>query len=180
MSLQLHEVLKNGYSKHKKTNINGFKLDKDLSNGNNQVYFNKTNGKLIYNVNGTRNLRDWGTDFISAFGGLKSTNRYKDADKKLQQAKKKYNTNAIITGHSLGGGISSLISKKDDKVYTLNKYGLGNKIKENEEGLRTSGDVVSLLNLNSKHMKTIKSNHSINPIKAHDVDNIKNQNINII
>ena len=60
--MNLHDVLKNGYSKHKKTNLNGFKLDKNLSNGNNQVYFNKTNGKLVYNVNGTRNLKDWGTD----------------------------------------------------------------------------------------------------------------------
>ena len=178
--MNLHDVLKNGYSKHKKTNLNGFKLDKNLSNGNNQVYFNEPNGKLVYNVNGTRNLRDWGTDIIAGFGGIKSTNRYKQADKTLKEAKKKYKTeNSIISGHSLGGAIGSLISSKNDKVYTLNKYGLGNKMKSNEEGLRTSGDVVSLLNMNSKHMKTI-NNHSLDPLKSHDLNNIKNKNINII
>ena len=64
-------------------------------------------------------------------------------------------------------------------MYTLNKYGLGNKMKSNEEGLRTSGDVVSILNMNSKHMKTI-NNHSLDPLKSHDINNIKNKNINII
>ena len=52
-------------------------------------------------------------------------------------------------------------------------------MKSNEEGLRTSGDVVSLLNMNSKHMKTI-NNHSLDPLKSHDINNIKNKNINII
>jgi len=45
---------------------------------------------------------------------------------------------------------------------------------------RTKNDIVSILNAGSKHMKTIKSNNSINPISAHNIDTIKNKNINII
>lgn len=176
--ISLKDVLKNGYSTHKKQNLNGYELDRNLSNGNQQVYFNKNNGKLLYNVNGTRNLKDWGVDIVAGLGGLKSTNRYKQADKTLKKAKEKYGTDAIITSHSLGGAISSRIAKPSDKVISYNKYGLGEKIKNNELAYRTTNDIVSLLNKNSKNMKTIKS-HSINPVAAHDLNNEKLHNVKI-
>ena len=154
--MDLHDVLKNGYSQHKKTNLNGYELDKDLSNGNQQVYYNKEKNKLHYNVNGTRNLADWITDAIGLTGNLKNTNRYKQADITLKKAKDKYKiNNASISGRSLGGAITSLISKNNDKVYTLDKFGLANKIKSNEQAFRTSGDLVSILNSNCKNMKAI-------------------------
>ena len=175
--MDLHDVLKNGYSKHEKGNINGYELDKELSNGNQQVYFNKEKNKLHYKVNGTRNLGDWITDAIALTGNLKNTSRYKQADITLKKAKDKYKiNNASISAHSLGGAITSLISKKDDKVYTLDKYGLGNKIKSNEQAFRTSGDIVSILNSNSKNMKTI-NNGGLNFIANHNVDKIKNKKI---
>ena len=175
--MDLHDVLKNGYSKHKKGNINGYKLDKELSNGNQQVYFNEEKNKLHYNVNGTRNLADWGVDIIAGLGGIKTTNRYKQADKTLKKAKDKYKIdNVSVSGHSLGGAITSLISKNNDKIYTLDKFGLGNKIKNNEQAFRTSGDVVSLLNSNSKNIKTI-NNVGLNFIANHNVDKIKNKKI---
>ena len=48
MSLQLHEVLKNGYSKHKKTNINGFKLDNRYNKLSDKMKNLNTEIKLYY------------------------------------------------------------------------------------------------------------------------------------
>jgi len=179
--MNLHDVLKNSYSKHKKEQLGNYRLDRKLSNANQQVYFNQHNGKLHYNVNGTRNLRDWAVDALAPLGLLKSTNRYKQADETLKKAKEKYNVkNATISGHSLGGAISSRVAKPEDKVYSLNRYSLGDPIKANEMAYRTKNDVVSLLSMNAKNMKTIKTNNSINPISSHNVKTIKNENINII
>jgi hypothetical protein len=86
--------------------------------------------------------------------------------------------------YSLGGFIAGNISSKNDKVYTLDKAStIGQRVKKGEKALRTSGDVVSLLNYNSKHMNTLKNNNiktGIIPIdiyNAHNVNNIKNEKI---
>jgi hypothetical protein len=47
-----------------------------LSNHNQKVYYNPTERKLLYNVSGTHNISDIGTDIYLALGGLKNTNRY--------------------------------------------------------------------------------------------------------
>lgn len=86
--LGFQEVLKNSYAKKKAKNIKGYELDNELSNGNNQVYFNPTDKKLLYSVTGTHNLKDWGTDLYLATGHLKETNRYKEAKRTLESAKK--------------------------------------------------------------------------------------------
>ena len=102
MSVNLAKVIKVGYKSQKKQKKvmkkYGYKIDKDLSNDNEQVYYNPSDKKLLYNVAGTHKLSDWGTDAYLALGGLKSTNRYKEADNTLKKAKAKYNiNNATVT-----------------------------------------------------------------------------------
>ena len=100
-NLLLHDVLKNSYAKNKSKSMKGYNLDEKLSNHNQQVYYNPTNKKLLYSIAGTHNLRDVGTDFYLGIGKLKNTNRYKEADKTLKEAKRKYGvSSASITGHS--------------------------------------------------------------------------------
>ena len=183
MSILLHKVLKNSY--HPKPDaFKGYTFDNELSNHNQQVYYNpneKDNKKLLYSVTGTHNLKDWGTSLYGALGMIKKTNRYKEAKDTLTKAKQKYNTNnATISGHSLGGQISGYIGNKDDKVLTLDKAASPfQKMRSNENSYRSKGDIVSLLNANSKRTKTIGDKQYINPLKAHDVDNIKDSNIYI-
>ena len=165
----------------------GFKFDKSLSNGNQQVYYNPTNKQMLFNVAGTHNLSDWGTDMYLALGKLKDTNRYKEAKNTLAKAKQKYNpTNTAVTGHSLGGTISQYVANKNDKVFTLDKGAtIGQKIRKNENAFRTSGDAVSLLNSNSKRMTTLSNPNmrtSILPLdilNSHSSENIKKSGINI-
>ena len=190
--VSLHDALKSSYgdAKTRRSLANkGYQYDKKLSNHNEQVWYNPTNKKLLYNVAGTHNFKDWGTDLWLGLGGLRNTNRFKEADKNLKAAKEKYGTNATITGHSLGGSIGQAIKKDDDKLYSLDAgYTLGQKTRNktgNAHNYRTSGDVVSMFGAGATHMTTLKNPHSTTGflpadiLKSHDVGNIKNENIYI-
>jgi len=195
--LLLHDVLKNSYAKNKSKTMKGYNLDENLSNHNQQVYYNPTKKSLLlsgtgthnFNDDGTYNFNDIGTDFYLGIGKLKDTNRYKEADKTLKKAKEKYGVNkAIITGHSLFGTIAGYIGNPDvDSIYTLDKGAtIGQPVRKNEHAYRSKGDVVSLLNSNDPNITNL-----INPnqqtgrfikdsLKAHNVDNIKYNNIHLV
>jgi len=200
MSVNLSKVLKVGYKSTEKQgkvmNRYGYKIDKDLSNDNQQVYFNPNEKELLYNVTGTHNLTDVGTDIYLGLGKLKDTSRYKQADQTLKKAKAKYGvSSATVTGHSLGASVSQGIAKPEDQEYSLNAgYTIGQKTKGgNQHNYRTQGDVVSLLGAGSKNLKTIgkKENTSVlgsflkggivglgqNLLKSHKPETIKKQNI---
>ena len=99
---------------------NGFIYDDKLSNDNEQVYYNPTTNKLLFNVSGSHTIKDWlVTDVDLALGKLKNTDRYKEAKEILTKAKQKYNTDhATISGQSLGGSIASYIGNNTDDIYT--------------------------------------------------------------
>ncbi len=189
MSVNLYDALKSSYgnkqSQEKLRNA-GYNFDSMLSNHNQQVWYNPNTKKMLFNVAGTHNLKDWGTDLYLALGKLKDTNRYKEARNILNQAKQKYGSDikTDITGHSLGGAVSQYIAGKDDKVYTLDKGAtIGQKTRSNENAYRTSGDIVSALNANSTRMKTLNNYNKstgfipMDILKAHNVENIKNDGI---
>ena len=192
--LILHDVLKNSYSKNKAKSMKGYNLDENLSNHNQQVYYNPTNKKLLYSITGTHqtnlfDFNDFGTDFALGAGKLKNTKRYKEADRTLKQAKQKYGVNkAMIAGHSLGGAIAGYVGNPDvDSIYTLDKGAtIGQSVRKGEHAYRSKGDVVSLLNANDTNMKNL-----VNPnqqtgkfikdgLDAHNVGNIKYSNISIV
>jgi hypothetical protein len=183
--VNLYDVIKSGYDGKDRLKKDGYVKDKELSNGNKQVYYNKDKNDLIYNVTGTHNLKDWGTNLYLATGNIKKTDRYKEAHKGLRQAKEKYKIDKVkVTGDSLGGAISGYAASKNDMVNTLNKGAtIGQKVRSNENGFRVRGDVVSLLNANSKHMKTLKNQNMATPIGAlnaylaHIPSSIKKSNI---
>jgi len=178
-------VLKLGYATEKKQgkvmNKYGYKIDNDLSNDNQQVYYNPDKKKLLYNVTGTHKVQDYITDARLALGGLKNTQRYKEAEKTLQKAKDKYKENkVVITSHSLGASIGNYIKKPDDELYALNAgVTLGQTTKGgNAKNYRVEGDVISGLGANQKNMITLPSPYKeYDPYKVHSYDAIKNQMI---
>ena len=189
-----YEILKTGYSKNKKDKIGDYVLDKELSDHNNQIYYNKRNNQLLHNINGTNSLYDWADNLKLAFGkyspigGFKESTRYKTSHQKLRDAKKKYGVDsAIVTGHSQAGFTASNIASHDkDKVITLDKATtLFQKAHPtNETDYRTNGDIVSLFSSGAKHTVNLhnpnKNTGSLADIlNAHNVDQIKNKNIMI-
>ena len=187
--ISLHQALKNSYASRDKQKgafkNQGYVFDSDLSNDNEQVYYNPNQKKLLYTVAGTHNLSDVGTDLWLLGGHLKDTNRYKEASRVLEKAKKRYNPQQTsIASHSLGGSISQYIAGKNDKVFTLDKGAtFGQKTRSNEKAFRTSGDLVSVLNANSKNMTTLRNPNyktrilPIDILNSHNVDNIKKNKI---
>ena len=134
-------------------------------------------------VAGTHNLRDVGTGFMLDIGKLNNTSRYKEAKSTIDKAKNKYNPmKTVVAGHSLGNSIANYIGSKDDQVIGLNGgYTIGQKTRANTTNYRTGGDLVSLLGVGQKHVKTI--NNSIpflsSPWTSHNIDAIKSSKINI-
>ena len=93
---KLHTVLKRSYASRDEQKkgfhdgVDDYDFDDSLSNDNQQVYYDKKKKKLLVSVAGTHNLKDVGTDVYLAMGHLKDTNRYKEADRILKEAKQKY------------------------------------------------------------------------------------------
>jgi hypothetical protein len=191
MSVNLYDALKSSYGDKKArqqlTNA-GYQYDSMLSNRNQQVWYNPNDRKLLYNIAGTHNIKDWGTDAYLAVGKLKDTNRYKEAKQTLENAKLKYGKDITtnIAAHSLGGAIGQYIAGKNDKVYTLDKGAtFGQKTRSNENAYRTSGDIVSLLASGATRMKTLDNRNRatgflpFDTLKAHNVENIRKEGIQI-
>ena len=178
--LDLHDVLKNSYSNKHRENMNGYKLDKELSNHNQQVHYNPDHKKLVVSVAGTHNLRDWGTDIFLGAGELKDTNRYKEAKSIYDKAKNKYNPlQSTAVGHSLGGTIANYIASGNDKAHGLDSgYTIGQKARSNSTQYRSEGDVISALGANQKNMTTLKSPNIrtgiglVDALRSHNVSNI--------
>ena len=191
MSVNLYDTLKSSYGdkKARQQLVNaGYKYDSMLSNHNQQVWYNPNDKKLLYNIAGTHNIKDWGTDLYLGVGKLKDTNRYKEAKQTLENAKLKYGYDITtnITGHSLGGAIAQYVGGKNDKVFTLDKGAtIGQKTRGNETAFRTSGDAVSVLNSGSKRMITLENRNRatgflpLDTLKAHNVENIRKEGIQI-
>ena len=189
MSLSLHDVLQNSYKgRDKQQNAfreNGYIYDDELSNHNQQAYYNPTSNKLLFSVAGSHNLSDAVTDAYLGAGKLKYTHRYKEADETFNKAKVKYNpTETVVAGHSLGSPIARYIAKPNDKVYTYNGGAtIGQSNHENERAYRTNADVVSLFYKNANNINTqykpYMGNGVLRAYDAHKIDHLKNKDITI-
>ena len=180
----LHEVIKLSYADKQKQQEglkhHGYNYDSRLSNDNHQVYYNPNEEKLIFSVTGTHKPSDWLTNAYLGVGKLKDTTRYQESEKALKEAKQHYNPKSVsITGHSQGGTTASYIAQPSDNVFTLDKGTTINQgYRNNEKAYRTNNDVVSVLGVLNKNMVTLGNKNLFkDPLNAHNVDNIKDEEI---
>ena len=167
---RLYDFLKNGFSDNKQNKLDGYVLDKSLSNDTHQTYYNPKENKVVYNVRGTRptSIGDWITDAKLFVGhGFKESDRYREAEKGLKEAKNKYKSaSATVTGESLGGAIANYIAGSKDKVVTYNKAAtFGSSLKHGDHH-RTAGDIVSLLDMGKTHSHTLANKHTGDILKT--------------
>jgi len=190
MSLSLANILKKSYASNKEAKDELLKynyvLDEKLSSHNQKVFYNPKTKKLLMAVAGTHNFRDVITDVRLGLGGIKDTNRYKEAKKILEKARKRYPSaaeNVDIVGHSLGAQVSSKIAKNKDNVITYNKGSTVGEISRlNEKSYRTAGDVVSLFAPETETLPRETTNLRANQkegqrptfFKSHNIDNLSN------
>lgn len=169
----------------------GYVLDKELSTPDRIVAFNPFSKDLLYAPRGTElksrgnifDNKDLQTDIILGAGGLKQTKRYDEERSSILKAKKKYNEDkATFVGHSLGGGILNQMGNdvitEQDKVITYNAPIL--KPRRNATHYRTQGDIFSVFNQGATTLPNenkISVNLGNYLLKAHQLENIQNENI---
>jgi hypothetical protein len=185
MTLQLKKVLDSTYrSKDKSEDYfkrNGYDFDRNLSNINDRVYYNKNKKDLLITFRGTKNwINDLPTDYAVLTGTLNKTERYKHSKNTYDNAKQKYHkNNATLVAHSLGASIASELGSNKDKIYTYNKgAGLFHKDlkKKHETSYRHLLDPISILSINDKKTKNIGSiTDSI--LLSHNTSQLNNKNI---
>jgi hypothetical protein len=165
MPISLKTAVKSAYGdkKSKQKILNeGYVKDKKLSSANQKVFYNPETGNLLFNVAGSRTAKDFlYNDPMLAFGKLKQTDRYKQADKTLKKAKEIYNPIATtVVGHSLGSSIGAGITSKNDKFLGFNAgYTIGEPTRSKHgmhQQYRTKGDIVSILGSGAKNIKTLE------------------------
>ena len=196
---ELKDFLEASYEKNAPLNIDGYELDKKLSNLYGKVYVNETLKKVVLSFRGTGSEAlgsDWINNliFLVSDPGYKLTPRYQTALKMYKGAIKKYKGFKFeLIGHSQSGVIvNNLCSDKVRNCISLNPAYKNASLKNNEYIIRSTGDVVSKLTvpkkaLNSvlypqwtaKHMINIK-NKTGNPITEHKVDILDRLNPNMI
>lgn len=141
--------------------IEGYDIDKELSNRNRTVYVDKDTGKAIVSfrgtdLSGTSRWGDLGTDALIAIGLGKHSDRMKNAKKATEQVIKKYGKgNVSLTGHSLGGTQALHVNRSLDVPTEVYNPGLGfgdvrdslkNKSIKNKATIHTTGyDPISIL-----------------------------------
>jgi hypothetical protein len=187
--ISLYDFLRTGYTNNKEDQTKtlgkyGYIRDNELSNNQNQIYYNPQDKKLLFGSNGTQNtldhfLKDWSTNAYIGLGLGQSTSRYQEDKNDLEKAKKKYSDakDTTLIGHSQAGYFLDKIAGPNDKIITYNPA--SNHSEKNETIYRTKFDPVSILDFNTKHTKTIDSNPFQGFLKEHDLNNLKNKKIYI-
>jgi hypothetical protein len=192
--MDFHDVLKAGYSNSPTTQIrfaekNGYVRDAELSNKKHQVYTNNA-GHLVYNVNGTQSLGDWGTNSMLATGQGRNSERYAREKASFERARQKHRpTSVSVTVSSLGGYLASNIAEIGDRVSTYNAAYTSPKQVGSNNHYRAVLDPVSVLSVGTKHTKNLYAPPSLTTallgspaglaLEQHSVKNLKGKKIPI-
>ena len=118
--------------------------------------------------------KDWSHNLLNiTTGNIKNSTRYKQDKNAYETALKKYDTTMVLAGHSQAGSNLSRLAHGSDQVYTLDPALINQKPRLNVHNFRSKGDIISV----GANDITTLSKGSINPIKAHDIENIKKEAI---
>lgn len=184
----LKNFINESYKKTPNENIDGYQLDKELSNNTAKVFYNPTSNHAVVSHRGTEGtLKDWSNNLAYLTGLYKYTNRYNEGKKAQEQAEKKYKPENISTiGHSQGSILSRELGKNSKEIINLNPAYLGEKPNKNEYNIRSSSDIVSGL-LPFKHLLypssndvTIQSKNPKNIIDEHSTNILNRLNPDLL
>jgi hypothetical protein len=180
----MNKLLNESYKSKDKTaaNIdNRYILDNELSTDKTKVYIDKNTGEAVIANRGTSDFKDIITD-AKLLMGYKDKSRFGEARNVLNKVKSKYpNASIDSIGHSLGSAIAEDIGKDErvKNVITLNKPTTPkdlisrSKLDSKQIDIRTTGDLVSMLNPLQKGEKDIIINSETkNPYTEHKIDTL--------
>lgn len=170
------------YKKPDKRNdtIEGFVLDKELSNKRTSVYNNPVNNetRVVHRGTDLLSAKDLKDDVLLSVGLLNkhTSQRVKNAHDITVKAKEKYNINKIHhTAHSLGGEVTKSVMSKNDTGDVYNPGVspisiLSEKKHKNLNQYTTGIDPISISSLIGKNKVTLVKPKKLN---VHSLDNFK-------
>lgn len=178
----LNKLLNESYKSKDKTAANiddKYILDNELSTDKTKVYIDKNTGEAVIANRGTNDFKDVMTD-AKLLMGYKDKSRFGEARDVLNKVKSKYpNASIDSIGHSLGSAVAEDIGKDErvKNVITLNKPTTPkdliskSKLDSKQVDIRTTGDLVSMLNpLQRGEKDIIIQSSTSNPYTEHKID----------
>jgi len=120
---QSHKFANESYEEvGKRSNIDGYIYQPQLSNENTAVWYDKELNKVHISHRGTSNLEDAKSDVFLAFGQEKQNPRFNNAVEKTREVHKAFPKAIIDTsGHSLGGTVTTHVAEKLGKQSWMGK-----------------------------------------------------------
>jgi len=181
--LKLYNALKIGYlrderKEKKRLKRFGYVLNPELTTREHTVAYNPNERKLLYISNGTdfSNSDDVANDLIGIFGASKLSKRREEEKATLNRAKALYKPkHTTLVSHSLGSQFTNYIATPTDRVIQYDPFLNANStVRKNVHNYRTEGDIVSMF-APKENTTTLKAIGSMNPLKSHNLDNIRNE-----
>lgn len=144
----------------RKSDINGYKLDRNIESDQVVIYFNDNLKDVIMGIRGTKTGSDLYSDFLLGLTQLTNINKFFSSDRflsiknKLDNVINKYNRlgyNIRLTGHSLAGFETIKLAQKYDTVDSGVAFNAGSvpiqikrdNIPSNVEHYRNPRDIIS-------------------------------------
>jgi hypothetical protein len=126
-------------------NINGYILDKELTQPTATVYHNPNNNHCVVVHRGTiKTASDWSNNAMYAVGAYDMTERFKQGRDVQEKAQNKYGVGNVSTvGHSQGAVLSRKLGKDTKEIINLNPAYTNERPMYHEYDIRSSGDAVS-------------------------------------
>ena len=181
-SKQVNEFITASYAKNvgsASQNIEPhYKLDTGLSSKEVKVYNDpKAQDQTVVVNRGTAGtVKDWSNNAMYALGQYNSTDRMQNAIDVQKKAIQKYGKVDVNIGHSQGAIITRRLNEKGltKQIINVNPASKGEKQKKNETIVKSSSDIVSLLQpTNKKKGNVIIKPTSYNPLTEHSADILK-------
>jgi uncharacterized protein (DUF2164 family) len=172
-----------------KPEINGYILDKELSNKWGKVFYNQALKKAVVVHRGTRSATDWRNNAMIGIGAYQLTDRFKTGKLLQEEAEAKYTGYKMYTlGHSQAGQLVNLLGKNTTGISLNPAYTTALKGEfqgTNEFTIRSSLDPVSGLTkglqsaiLNITNPNFNKRNNIVIPAETNDL--LKEHSLDIL
>jgi hypothetical protein len=160
--------------------VNGYKIDNELSTRRNKVYTNDK-GEAVVAIAGTDNMKDWSNNLLIPFGLHSETDRYKNSEETLRKTNAKYGKQKVsVIGHSQSGHIVNDLADRDligSEAIAYNPAIIG-KTNKKVKVVKSQLDPVSILTQTKKGDVVIKPTSynpfKYNPFTAHSTKPLKN------
>lgn len=149
------KLSKVAYEKDAPEVYEGYRLDKELSDGKRKTFVHEQTGDVVVANAGTQlknprqRMKDIGSDLAIAFGAEKYDPRFRESERHQRRVEHKYGGKGITqVGHSLGGSVANYLGKKSDSVKKVVTYNAGGGLFSDRGSGKsvnyyTQGDVLS-------------------------------------